>query len=371
MYSLFASRNRRSRLPKSARRQGFGRLSAPESLESRQLFSAAPMQVAQDLVQSSDYRAHVVETAYETYLGRSADADGSQYWVGQMANGVTKEQMEADFIGSPEYINDHGGAGQGWVSGMYEDLLGREPDAAGLQYWDAQLAAGADPTSVAHGFAASLEREAIIIQSIYGQVLGRQAAPDEVNFWVNAFANGTSSDQIMAGFVGSDEFFQQHGSDDREWFEAAYADLFGLTPDAGTENSWLDQMGYDGPRPTDQSAVAATVDNHTTPAISSSNSNGGGGAQSDSSSAGSGSSSGQLEDLALLALFASELNGGQSGGSLSGGDASGVSPSYGDGFWSGVGDSNWSYYQNNMLGYQDGLDNYGYGDTSGYGLGVG
>src|SRR6185437_98272 len=101
-----------------------------------------------------------------------------------------------------------------WVKGMYEDLLTRSPDQAGLNYWDQQLAAGANPTRVAWGFAASSEREAIVIDSVYEDVLSRQPSASEVNYWVGAFAHGTTSDQIMARFAGSDEYFAKFGSDD-------------------------------------------------------------------------------------------------------------------------------------------------------------
>lgn len=230
---------------RSAWRSGHG----PERLEDRRLMSATPADVANALVETSDYRAHVADLAYEQYLGRPADSAGSDYWVGQMAKGVTKEQVEAAFIGSPEYIANHGGTGEGWVKGMYEDLLTRLPDQAGLNYWDQKLAAGANPTLVAWGFAASSEREGLVIDSIYEDILSRQPSASEVNYWVNAFAHGTASDQIMARFVGSDEYFSRHGGDDREWFDAAYTAVFDTPPDANTEINWLDQMGYTGAMP--------------------------------------------------------------------------------------------------------------------------
>src|SRR5205807_609586 len=100
-----------------------------------------------------------VTNDYRRYVGRAPDVAGLAYWVGQLQNGATDEQLEASFLGSAEYIRNHGGTGDAWVKGMYHDLLGRTPDQDGVSYWVDQLAHGADASLVALGFAASAERE--------------------------------------------------------------------------------------------------------------------------------------------------------------------------------------------------------------------
>ena len=88
--------------------------------------------------------------------------------------------QHASFLGSAEYIRNHGGTGEAWVKGMYHDLLGRNPDQDGLSYWVNQLSHGADPAGVAVGFAASAEREGQHIAQDYHDYLGRSAAADEI-----------------------------------------------------------------------------------------------------------------------------------------------------------------------------------------------
>ena len=65
--------------------------------------------VATSLAQSTESYAHFVTQAYQTYLKRSPDAAGLNYWVGLMAGGMSDERIEGTFIGSPEYIGQHGG----------------------------------------------------------------------------------------------------------------------------------------------------------------------------------------------------------------------------------------------------------------------
>ena len=129
--------------------------------------------VANLLTHASEAFGLFVTQAYSLYLKRTPDAAGLAFWVNQLQNaGLTDEILESSFLGSAEYIRDHGGSGAGWVIGMYQDLLGRTPDAAGLSYWASQLAQGALPAGVALGFAAGAEREGKRIAADYQVYLG-------------------------------------------------------------------------------------------------------------------------------------------------------------------------------------------------------
>jgi hypothetical protein len=91
-------------------------------------FSAA---AAKDLVSSSEYFTNLVSAFYQQVLHRQPDSAGAAFWVSQLQHGVTDEQLEANLLSSTEYVTDHGGGGSTWVTGVYNDLLGRAPDAGG------------------------------------------------------------------------------------------------------------------------------------------------------------------------------------------------------------------------------------------------
>jgi hypothetical protein len=169
-------------------------------------------EVARLLTHNPEYYATIIRPAYQQYLGRTADDAGLQFWTSQMQQGLSDEQLEAAFIGSPEYYQHSGGTDKAWVDAMYQNLLGRAPDAAGEAYWVGQLAAGASRSSVAYGFAASLECEGARVQADYRKFLGRSASDQEVAFWVNAFAHGLTNEDVVTGFVASDEYFNEHTS---------------------------------------------------------------------------------------------------------------------------------------------------------------
>lgn len=167
--------------------------------------------VAIALTHSDEYFATIIRPAYQKFLGRNSDPGGLTYWTARMHGGLTDEQLEAGFIGAPEYYNHAGGTDKGWVDAMYQDLLGRGPDSGGEGYWINQLALGANRGVVAYGFAASLERELGHLSDDYQRFLGRFPGAGETNFWVIQFLQGVTNEAIITGFIASDEYANAHG----------------------------------------------------------------------------------------------------------------------------------------------------------------
>jgi uncharacterized protein (TIGR03118 family) len=171
----------------------------------------ASSQFASDLTHSAEYYAtNVIDPDYQKFLGRNADPSGVAYWTGQMQQGLTDQQLEAEFIASPEFYAHAGGTNSSWVDAMYQMVLGRQADGGGLNYWLAQLSAGASRSGVALGFAASQEHDGQIVQNDYFTYLGRSAAASEVNYWVAQFENGATNEDVVSGFVGSSEYVKLH-----------------------------------------------------------------------------------------------------------------------------------------------------------------
>jgi hypothetical protein len=167
-------------------------------------------QLATLLTHSDEYFATIIRPAYQQYLGRNADAAGLAFWTARMRQGLTDEQLEAAFIGSPEFYQQAGGTDKAWVDAMYLDLLGRTPDAAGEGYWVEALGLGAGLSKVAYGFAASPEREGQLVQQDYQTFLHRSASGGEVAYWVERFTQGVTNEDVVAGFLGSDEYFRDN-----------------------------------------------------------------------------------------------------------------------------------------------------------------
>jgi hypothetical protein len=204
--------------------------------------------VAGQFSQSGEYYSNFVKQAYQVYLARAFDPLGLQGWVIQMEQGLTDEKLEAAFISSGEYINRHGGFQNNlptavWIRAMYLDLLNRTPTDTEANNWLNALHHGEAPADIAFGFSASPEREGIRVQADYRKYLGRSASQTEVAGWVEAFENHTyTTEGVVAGFVGSAEYFQRHGDNIPDWLTADYGDVLGRMPDMAGYDSWLQYL---------------------------------------------------------------------------------------------------------------------------------
>jgi hypothetical protein len=177
---------------------------------SGQLDNGAPRAIiSQALTHSDEYFATIIKPAYVTFLGRAADAGGLAYWTSLMHAGLTDEQLEANFIASPEYYAHNGGTDKGWIDGTYVDLLGRQADISGESFWIMQ-AGIIGRVGVALGFAKSSESEMRHVEADYMTYLLRPSDPGGLTFWTNQFIfGGQTNEDLITGFLASDEYFQR------------------------------------------------------------------------------------------------------------------------------------------------------------------
>lgn len=85
-----------------------------------------------------------VQLAYIGYYGRPADAGGLRYWVDRLRkeNGQIGSIIEA-FGNSDEFIERYGSlTNRELIRGIYQQLFGRDPEAAGWDFWTDALERG-------------------------------------------------------------------------------------------------------------------------------------------------------------------------------------------------------------------------------------
>jgi hypothetical protein len=99
--------------------------------------------VAQMIATSTEYRSNLIESYFQRFLRRPASSSEINYWVGLLASGSTDEQVIAHLLASNEYyVNQAGGTNNGFIAGVYRDLLGRNPDSAEISYWTTYFGGG-------------------------------------------------------------------------------------------------------------------------------------------------------------------------------------------------------------------------------------
>jgi hypothetical protein len=174
---------------------------------------AATSSVAEAIAHSDEYYANfVIKPGFLKLLGRAADDAAVTYWTAKMQAGLTDQQLEAELVSSDEFFKNAGGTNAAWVDSVYKLLLGRTADTDGEAHWNRQLAAGVSRGGVALAIAGGVENIAQLINADYFHYLGRAADADGLDYWLQQFAAGKTNEDVIAGFTGSDEYYQQHAS---------------------------------------------------------------------------------------------------------------------------------------------------------------
>ena len=129
-----------------------------------------------------------VNELYQTVFQRSADSSGRAYWLDQIRRGLALEAVGVEFYSSSEYFARNGGNRQGWVQGLYRDLLGRTADGGGVSYWVAQLAGGQPRSAVAANFYRSNESRRDRTGRLHQTILGSRLVDPGLQQWADRLA---------------------------------------------------------------------------------------------------------------------------------------------------------------------------------------
>jgi Domain of unknown function (DUF4214) len=167
-----------------------------------------PAQVLLNIQGSPEYLSDQVSAMYTSYLKRAADQQGLQFWTNFLLAGGTFEQVAAELVSSPEYFVLHGSTNQGFVTGLYQDVLNRIVSNAESANWVAVLNSGVPRLTVATAFLTSQEYRTDLVQFDYTTFLLRSADSGGLTTWVNALNVGATDQQVLAGIFGSPEGYR-------------------------------------------------------------------------------------------------------------------------------------------------------------------
>lgn len=165
-----------------------------------------------------------VTQLYRNILDRAPDAGGLQFWMGQLRNLVPRASVLAALSESAEnrgrttavvaagiWDRDEDSMG---IARLYQAVLGRTPDAAGLTFWRGTLTNGTTLGTMADAFASSPEFLATygtltnreFVQALYANTLGREGDNVGVEFWTTVLVTKAASrSNVVLGFSESAE----------------------------------------------------------------------------------------------------------------------------------------------------------------------
>eukprot|EP01114_Cavostelium_apophysatum_P000240 TRINITY_DN10233_c0_g1_i1.p1 TRINITY_DN10233_c0_g1~~TRINITY_DN10233_c0_g1_i1.p1 ORF type:complete len:711 (-),score=157.31 TRINITY_DN10233_c0_g1_i1:226-2358(-) len=104
---------------------------------------------------------------YEAALGRPAEPGGLGYWISRMESGTSLQQVASEFTKQVEFRELYGAnpTDAQFLRQLYINILDREPDAAGYDYWVGRIV-GSSREQIMIEFSEGFENQAQVIGAI-------------------------------------------------------------------------------------------------------------------------------------------------------------------------------------------------------------
>lgn len=211
-------------------------------------------QVVDGIMNLGEYAGRVppIERLYFATFDRIPDYDGLMYWVNRLAQGLSLTAIAEIFAGSPEFLATYGSlTNEGYVTQLYQNVLGRTPDAVELAFWAGQLNSGAMTRgAVLANFSESAEFQTLAANRVYvvgayAGLLRRPPAQGEYGNWV-AFLDGAGSQLVfLDSLLTSFEFAQIATTplqDNATFVSMSYNDFLGRPGTPAEIQSWVGQL---------------------------------------------------------------------------------------------------------------------------------
>lgn len=112
--------------------------------------------------------AGMVYRLYEAVFDRPADDVGMGFWLNALESGTSLLNVANQFLLSPEFAAQYGSnlSNQAYVAALYDNVLGRLPDAAGAAFWEVALNNGYSRAQLLIDFSESVEGVALVANQI-------------------------------------------------------------------------------------------------------------------------------------------------------------------------------------------------------------
>jgi len=166
--------------------------------------SASSADVAAAIYSSREFRTAQAERYYENLLGRIGDQAGVAQWADRLFARVPEETVSAEMASSREYIRRFTSPGA-LVNRWYVDLLGRQPDSAGLSAHTRALQSGRTEYDVVSALTSSAEYRKVKVSQVYFAALDRAADSAGQDAWADRWQALGGLVGVTSGILGSAE----------------------------------------------------------------------------------------------------------------------------------------------------------------------
>lgn len=80
------------------------------------------------------------------------------------------------------------------------------------------------------------------VKQVHQRYLGRDPSVDESRYWVDQLSRGATAQDVQAGVLGSEAYFNRHKRDAASWIDGAFAMVQNRAPSEAERNAWLTRL---------------------------------------------------------------------------------------------------------------------------------
>jgi autotransporter-associated beta strand protein len=128
-----------------------------------------------------------------------------------------------------------------YVTSLYLDVLNRNPDTTGLNFWVGQLRLGMNRAQLAFLFWNSVEHRGMQVDQFYQRLLNRVADPRGRTYWMSELMRTGNEAFVTVGFVTSTEYRNRHASN-QAFVQGLFQDLYGRQASARDTGFWVGKL---------------------------------------------------------------------------------------------------------------------------------
>jgi hypothetical protein len=183
---------------------------------------------------------YFVMQTYRDILFREAEPAGLDYWNAKMEVGMSRTEVASTFLDSSEFQSSAAG-----ISRLYFGGLDRIPDNDGMDFWMAKYQSGTTLNQISDAVVSSAEFQstygtldnAAFVDQLYLNIQGRPAEPAGKTYWVDQLSTGMSRGGVLLGFTESVEY--KIAIDTEVSVTLDYIGLLGRTPEQAGYKNWV------------------------------------------------------------------------------------------------------------------------------------
>jgi uncharacterized protein YkwD len=164
-------------------------------------------QVATAIASSPEADAYLINKLFQNLLGRSPSATDLATHTAALQAGGHVADIVNTLVASQEYYAAKGGTEDGWVRGLYQDLLGRAPADSEAAIWVGELGTSTR-AQVAANFLTTSEYQWHYLESLGQTYLLRALTTSEISQMETLLKQGVTETTLAGTLLASDEYFK-------------------------------------------------------------------------------------------------------------------------------------------------------------------